>query len=308
MKQTVTLTELLDSGFPFKGSNESISLTSNSSVIEYSELTRWTESGLTEAQIMTRLLPLAANFARPPISNFRVGAVAQGTSGNLYFGSNMEFAGETLSFSIHAEQASINNAWMNGETGIKAIAINAPPCGYCRQFINELPEQNPPLNILLKANPDLFCDEHNGSSLQDFLPHAFGPADLDISDRLMLPVDHGLSIADQNSLENFAISAANQSYAPYSNCIAGLALETQDGRIIIGRYAENAAYNPSLSPMHSAISQLNLNTDPEKELTIKKVVLAEKVVGEQVSQKHITESMLKALQPDAEFNYIDLNN
>jgi cytidine deaminase len=84
------------------------------------------------------LLPNAAAFAKPPISNFRVGAIARGTSGKLYYGTNVEFAGEALSFTVHAEQSAVVNAWMSGETGIDVVATSAAPCGYCRQFLNEL--------------------------------------------------------------------------------------------------------------------------------------------------------------------------
>lgn len=41
-------------------------------------------------------------------------------------------------FTVHAEQSSIADAWMNGEEGIDLIAVTAAPCGYCRQFLNEL--------------------------------------------------------------------------------------------------------------------------------------------------------------------------
>ena len=48
------------------------------------------------------------------------------------------------------------------------------------------------------------------------------------------------------------------SYAPYSKSFAGVAVRTRDGRIFSGAYAENAAFNPSLSPLQAALSQLNL--------------------------------------------------
>ena len=48
------------------------------------------------------------------------------------------------------------------------------------------------------------------------------------------------------------------SYAPYSKSYAGVALRTQNGQIVTGAYAENAAFNPSLSPLQAALSQLNL--------------------------------------------------
>ena len=94
--------------------------------------------GVDIPRLMTMLLPTAATYARPPVSNFKVGCVSRGLTGNLYLGANVEFAGEALSFTVHAEQSSVGNAWMNGEEGIDLIAVTAAPCGYCRQFLNEL--------------------------------------------------------------------------------------------------------------------------------------------------------------------------
>ena len=39
---------------------------------------------------------------------------------------------------------------------------------------------------------------------------------------------------------------------------AGIALKTTTGTVIAGRYIENAAFNPSLSPMQSVLVNLNL--------------------------------------------------
>jgi cytidine deaminase len=198
--------------------------------------------------LMTMLLPFAAEYAKPPISNFKVGAISRGISGNLYFGTNVELAGEALSFTVHAEQSSVTNAWMNGEEGIERIAVTAAPCGYCRQFLNEL-----------VTAPDLIVTmPSTTSTLSQLLPSAFGPRDLGIDGGLMQHEHHGLSIAEDGELERAALVAADVSYAPYSKSFAGIALRTRDGAIVTGAYAENAAFNPSLSPLEAALSQLNL--------------------------------------------------
>jgi len=44
------------------------------------------------------LIKLAQVYAKPPISNYKVGAVVIGLSGNMYFGCNLEFPGQALSF------------------------------------------------------------------------------------------------------------------------------------------------------------------------------------------------------------------
>jgi cytidine deaminase len=206
------------------------------------------EQGITVPQLMTKLLPRAAEFARPPVSNFKVGAISRGHSGNLYLGANVEFKGEALSFTVHAEQSSVGGAFMNGEEGIDLIAVTAAPCGYCRQFLNELATADK-LTIQLP----------NGSfSLGDLLPNAFGPRDLGVEGGLMQRDEHGLTIETDDKLANEALCAANMSYAPYSQSYAGVALRATDGTVVTGAYAENAAFNPSMSPLEVALSQLNL--------------------------------------------------
>jgi cytidine deaminase len=195
------------------------------------------------------LLPQAAALARPPISNFKVGAIARGVSGKLYFGTNVEFAGEALSFTVHAEQSAVVNAWMSGENGIDLVATSAAPCGYCRQFLNELATAGE-LTVLMPGE---------SRKLAELLPSSFGPRDLGITGGLLQRDDHGLAIDDEDDLARAALAAANLSYAPYSKSYAGVALRTRDGAVVSGAYAENAAFNPSLSPLQAALSQLNLS-------------------------------------------------
>lgn len=194
------------------------------------------------------LLPQAAAFAKPPVSNFKVGAIAQGKSGKLYFGANLEFAGEALSFTVHAEQAAVVNAWMGGETGIEVVATSAAPCGYCRQFLNEL----------VNASELVIVMPGEERKLSDLLPHSFGPRDLGVTSGLLAPAANGLTIDESDDVAQAALAAANISYAPYSKAYAGVALRTNGGEIVAAPYAENAAFNPSLSPLEAALSQLNM--------------------------------------------------
>lgn len=198
--------------------------------------------------LMTLLLPSAAAFARPPVSNFKVGCVSRGLSGNLYFGTNLEFAGEALSFTVHAEQSSVANAWMNGEEGIDLIAVTAAPCGYCRQFLNEL----------TTADRLTIAIPNTTQTLRELLPSAFGPRDLGIDGGLMQREEHALEVSASDPLTVAALAAARRSYAPYSKSYAGVAVRTSDGTLASGAYAENAAFNPSMSPLEVALSQLNL--------------------------------------------------
>lgn len=207
------------------------------------------ELGVDLPGLMTRLLAAAAEFARPPISKYRVGAVARGiTYGNLYFGANLEFTGEALSYTVHAEQSAVANAWSHGEEGVDLVATSAPPCGYCRQFLNELTTASQ-LGIVTTEGT---------TPLAELLPGSFGPGDLGVPAGLMAIVDHGLTIDADDTLARMALAAANLSHAPYSKSFAGVAIRTSAGLTASGPYGENAAFNPSLSPLQAALSNLNL--------------------------------------------------
>jgi cytidine deaminase len=209
-------------------------------------------SGMPLEQLMLNLIPLAQKFAIPTISNFFVGAVAHGLSGNLYFGANYEFPGQALSFTVHGEQAATAHALSFGETGIDLLAVSAAPCGYCRQFLNELTTASK-LQIILPNTPT--------TSLSSLLPNAFGPGDLGVTAALMSPQSHGMTLENltDDYVVNAALQAANTSYAPYSFSYAGVALKTTDGSIYTGGVSENAAFNPSMSPLEAAVVTLTIN-------------------------------------------------
>lgn len=206
-------------------------------------------SGLDDDALAFALLPLAAACALAPISQFMVGAIAQGSSGNLYFGANMEFSGVPLQQTIHAEQCAVTHAWIRGEASLVAITVNYTPCGHCRQFMNEL-NSGTDLHIHLPGRP--------AATLGHYLPDSFGPKDLDITTLLMDPVFHGYTVAETDALTQAALEGANRSHAPYSKAHSGIALEAADGTIYVGRYAENAAFNPSLPPLQAALILTNI--------------------------------------------------
>ena len=212
---------------------------------------RAADRGLTVAELVLELLPWAEAYTSPPISNFRVGAVALGLSGAIYAGANLEFPGESLSFTVHAEQAAVYNAWVHGETGVRLIASTAAPCGYCRQFLNELTTASE-LRVLLPGHP--------AAPLSALLPAAFGPRDLGLPGGLMQPATSSFRLAEPSAdpVTAAALAAASAAYAPYSGTYAGIGLRTADGSIYEGRYAENAAFNPSLSPLQGALISLAL--------------------------------------------------
>lgn len=236
-------------------------------------------------ELMVSLLPLASLYAYPPISKFKVGAVSRGASGNLYFGANLEFIGQALSMSVHAEQAAVNNAWLNGETSLLSMAINYLPCGYCRQILNELVTASK-LKILLP--------NQQKKMLNDLLPEAFSPKDLGVQGGLMQSENHHLQLPESinDSVIMAALNAANKSYAPYSKGYSGVGLLTTDGTIYSGSYAENVAFNPSMSPLQSALSQLNLGGNLYQD--IQRAVLVERLASE-CSQIDVSHNVLKSV-------------
>lgn len=100
--------------------------------------------------------------------------------------------------------------------------------------------------------------EREEKSLHEYLPEAFGPADLGIQSGLMAEVKHQFECDENDALIQKAVDAMNMSHAPYTNNLSGLALELADGRIFQGAYAENAAFNPSLPPLQVALIQVLL--------------------------------------------------
>ena len=200
-------------------------------------------------QLIEQLLPWAAEKAIVPVSRFKVGGVCRGNSGNLYLGANIEFKGMPVYTTIHAEQASIANAMSHGETGIKSLSVTAPPCGMCRQFLNEL-------NTSAELKIQIGNDEP--VLLPQILPQGFGPDDLDVRFKLMDDVTKGFNLENptDDELANKALEAANKSHSPYTSSHAGVAIKTRNGQIFIGHYLENAAYNPSMLPLQAGLSNL----------------------------------------------------
>ncbi|SLN45022.1 Cytidine deaminase [Roseovarius litorisediminis] len=268
----------------------------------------WIEqTGGTKQEFMVGCLPLAQAYSRPAISGFPVGAVAMGMPvdgmpfalGNVYFGASFEFRHQSLTLVVHGEQSAINNALLQGEHGAQYVAITAPPCGYCRQFMYEVTTATHGLTIILAKD-----GTYTETLLTGLLPDAFGPADLGRDPDLMKTQKNGLSHASTDPMVQAALKAANASYAPYSKDFCGVALQTGDGSIHIGQYAENAAYNPSLLPMASALSQMNLSQPAQATLDIIGACLLEAEAP--ISQMPAAVNSLSVIAPDVEINHVVL--
>jgi cytidine deaminase len=247
--------------------------------------------------LMLRLLAFARTYSHAPISNYHVGAVALGSSGSLYLGMNLEIPQHSLGFSVHGEQAALSNAYMHAETGVTAIAVTAAPCGHCRQFMIEMSPAGE-IEILVAGNSTV--------KLATLLPMAFGPRDLGFNTgafpvsmtKLTAPAKPG------DDLMGAALDAAEHAYAPYSGAISGVAIRTKAGHIYRGSYLENAAFNPSLSPLQTALVQLVLAGQDYAAIT--RVLLLE-IKNARISQASVTKAVLSTIAPAVQLEIIHAN-
>ena len=91
-----------------------------------------------------------------------------------------------------------------------------------------------------------------------------------------------------------ALDGARRSYAPYSKSPSGIAIGSKSGRIHKGSYIENVAFNPSLSPLQTALAALIVAG--ESYAAISSVALVE-LEGPAISQKSVTEVVLSSVAP-----------
>ena len=201
-----------------------------------------------------------------PISRFAAGAVAIGISGALYIGFNIEFRGLPLNETVHAEQCAIANALMHKESYLTSIITCPTPCGHCRQFMREC-RGALDLQIISVSKPEgkLILNR----PLKEILPYSFGPEDLEISESLFDRNSVKFSLLDRilpdTEVFNRAISVAMEyfslCYSPHSkswSCVVTIWSKGEGEPLICspGVYMENAAYNPSLSPLHCSLISL----------------------------------------------------
>jgi len=185
---------------------------------------------------------------------------------------------------------------------LQCFAVSAAPCGHCRQFLLELYKGTEVLVILGKGEKAI------RKSVGDLLPDNFSPKDLGNTTPLL---GHGLhhieveradavpSSSPTGILLHKAIEAASHSYSPYTNSPAGIALRTRDGKFFKGAYVENVAYNPSLSPLQSAIT--GLVAEGQELGDIEECVLVERrnQRKQAVCQENTTRMLLGDIAPGA---------
>lgn len=116
----------------------------------------------------------ARNMAHVPYSGFHVGAAIEMEDGTVFTGCNIEIV--SYSPTICAERTAIFKAVSEGHKKIKKVAVvgdshHTYPCGVCRQVIREFGKD---ARILIANSEDDFLEY----SLDELLPHSFGPEEL----------------------------------------------------------------------------------------------------------------------------------
>ncbi len=125
-------------------------------------------------KLLTAALAAMKN-AHAPYSNFQVGAAVLDADGNIYSGCNVENA-------ACAEAAAIAAMVTAGYTQIQQICIvsysgkNVPPCGGCRQKINEFATPETPIFV---CAPEGLLQKF---LLKDLLPYSFDRQHLEDSE------------------------------------------------------------------------------------------------------------------------------
>jgi cytidine deaminase len=120
----------------------------------------------------------ARDKAYAPYSNFKVGAAVLDETGEVHTGQNVENA--AYPNGICAETAAIAMMVQQGGTRIVKIAVSGgsgdmlcTPCGGCRQRIREFANAGTP--VIIADNTQLKAR----FTLDELLPHSFGPENLD---------------------------------------------------------------------------------------------------------------------------------
>jgi len=148
-----------------------------------------TESPETPTQDRERLIQAAIeakNGSYSPYSKFRVGAALLTKDGQIIKGANVENA--SYGGAICAERTAIVKAVSEGTRSFVALAVNTDvaqplaPCGICRQVIREFCALKMPI-LLVPAGYGSGGNNSVGlreTTLEELLPHSFGPDALDL--------------------------------------------------------------------------------------------------------------------------------
>ena len=129
---------------------------------------------MTERELVERALEMR-RFSYAPYSHFRVGAALECEDGSVYTGCNVENA--AYGSSICAERTALVKAVSEGHRRFVRLAVAGDsadycwPCGACRQMLREFGAD---LEVLAANREGAYV----AISLEELLPHSFGPETL----------------------------------------------------------------------------------------------------------------------------------
>ena len=122
----------------------------------------------------------ARRMSYSPYSNYAVGAALLCDDGTIFTGANIENA--SYPATVCAERCAVFSAVAFGRRDFCAIAIAggaadekelsdyAFPCGICRQVLREFTDPSSFKVIVARS-----ADDHKEYTLEELLPHSFGP-------------------------------------------------------------------------------------------------------------------------------------
>lgn len=129
---------------------------------------------MTERELVERALEMR-RFSYAPYSHFRVGAALECQDGSVYTGCNVENA--AYGSSLCAERTALVKAVSQGRRRFVRLAVAGDsadycwPCGACRQMLREFGTD---LEVLAANREGAYV----AISLEELLPHSFGPETL----------------------------------------------------------------------------------------------------------------------------------
>lgn len=244
--------------------------------------------------LMLLLLDSAREIARPPVSQFFVGAVGlEAETGHLILGGNVEFPATHLGFTIHGEGFVLTRAFSRG-TSIAVLALGeAHPCAHCRQYLSEF-----------AASGDLELIDLLGHrlTLEQLYPWPFDPAYL--GERGAIPGNRTWSDLrpDRRDLPAATLTrlldAGARAHAPYSRCPGAIVLDLADGTSVTGVSIESVAFNPTIQPIQAAFIDLIAHGYGFED--IRRATLGT-VIGGAVDYQVSTRQLLQAVAPGIPF-------
>jgi cytidine deaminase len=184
------------------------------------------------ADIMMHLLAFGPALSQTQTPGGALGAVAEGGSGALYLGANIEWRGTGIKFSVHGAQAAVLSAWAGGETTLHSLLVETEPCACCRQFLREIWDWENMKILIAPGGPE------PGRTIREIGLNLKGLRTERLVGHLLRQQTSGGGAIESRDLAKLAGTAARDSYAPYSKNFAGVALRAKNGVIHCGRYAE----------------------------------------------------------------------